>query len=112
MRAPPATRSLAALVAGMLVVALSATAFAQAPPRPPKACAAARNHVTQQRKALADIDQRIEREQRSRFACGSKKACRRFDQRIESLQKRRDEHALRLSKLEAAEAKACAAPLP
>src|SRR5512137_1813086 len=103
------SRSMLAAAALALAVTVppSPEALAQSPTKVAKACAAARNRVSQQQKAIADDDLRIERERRSRFACGSQKACRRYDRRIESLEKRKAEHEAILERLRATEAKAC-----
>ncbi len=98
-----------AFVAG-LCASLALTAAAQTAPKISKPCAAARNRVVQQQKAIDDIDRRIERERGARAVCASDKACRRYDGRIESLEKRRAEHTDRMASLAAAEQKTCAAP--
>jgi hypothetical protein len=114
MNRPPASRvgivsrALVALAACAVVGALiPADAPAQTSVKVPKQCAAARNRVAQQQKAIADDQARIDRETKARFACGSTKACRRHDKRIESIEERRAEHVAKLVRLQEVERKAC-----
>jgi hypothetical protein len=84
-------------------------ALAADPARPPKACAAARNRVVQQQKAIADIDARIGKEQQARANCAAGKNCRKFDRTIEALDRRKAELDAKVQRYREVEAKTCAA---
>ena len=97
------------LVALALTLGLQpAPAIAADPGRPPKACAAARNRVVQQQKAIADIDARIAKEQQARANCAAGKNCRKFDRTIEALDRRKAEFESKVQRYREVEAKACA----
>jgi hypothetical protein len=101
-------RSLALAICSVaLLVAAFPAAAEPASRAASKACAVAQARVAQQQRAVADIDLRIERERRVRSLCGSQKACRRSDQRIDSLQDRRTERETRLARLRTIEARDC-----
>lgn len=107
----PVRRLRASLVAATIGACIVAGgSVAQTAPRIPKTCAAALNRTQQQQRAIGDIDARIDKERRARDVCGSPKACRKFDRRIEALTQRRTEQETRMARYQAAEAKACAAP--
>jgi hypothetical protein len=107
----PVLRLRASLViAATCACVIGGGAVAQTVAKVPKACAAALNRTQQQQRAIGDIEARIDKERRARDVCGSQKACRKFDRRIEALQRRRAEQETRMTRYQAAEAKACAAP--
>lgn len=86
----------------------SGSAIAADPGKPPKACAAARNRIAQQQKAIADIDGRIAKEQQGRANCASGKNCHKFDRTIEALDRRKTEFENKVQRYREVEAKACA----
>jgi hypothetical protein len=101
-------RALVALAAfAVLAVFDPGEVSAQTAVKVPKQCAAARNRVAQQEKAIAADQARIDREMKARFECGSQKVCRRHHKRIESIEERKAEHVARMTRLREVERKAC-----
>ena len=72
-----------------------------------KKCDAMQRRVAKEQKSLASFDETIASERKGRETCSTRPMCARYDQAIKTMESRKTQHEVRLSKFKADVEKLC-----